>query len=174
MLVSRSADTFRRRARGQVRGKISPGPIPRSAVGPDRPPAAAPDVPRPVSQRPLTPIASNGDAASVRPHATSSPTHPTARARTPHVPSLGDLGLCSVPVEDAFADTDLALIVTAHHGVDHELIASRTPAVLDLRGVLSGGRASHVVGLYEPKARDAHRRKNTGGGGRRITTRHAR
>jgi UDP-N-acetyl-D-glucosamine dehydrogenase len=63
------------------------------------------------------------------------------------VSSLGDLGLCSVPFEDALADLDLALIVTAHPGVDHELIASRAPAVLDLRGVLSGVWASHVARL---------------------------
>jgi UDP-N-acetyl-D-glucosamine dehydrogenase len=71
----------------------------------------------------------------------------TARARAPYVPSPGDLGLCSVPFEDALTGVELALIVTAHPGVDHELIASRAPAVLDLRGVLSGVRASHVMGL---------------------------
>jgi hypothetical protein len=75
---------------------------------------------------------------------TGSPT-PVPVATAP--PGLGDLELCSVPFEDALADLDLGLIVTAHPGVDHELIASRTPVVLDLRGVLSGVRASHVARL---------------------------
>ena len=43
----------------------------------------------------------------------------------PHVPELGELGLRSVPLEQALADADLALIVTAHPEVDHELIATR-------------------------------------------------
>jgi len=38
------------------------------------------------------------------------------------------------PFEDALANTNLALIVTAHPGVGHELIAERASAVLDLRG----------------------------------------
>ena len=56
------------------------------------------------------------------------------------MPSLGDLGLHSVPFEDALASVDLALIVTAHPGVDHELIASpgeaRVPPVLFVRELL--------------------------------------
>jgi UDP-N-acetyl-D-glucosamine dehydrogenase len=71
----------------------------------------------------------------------------TVSYHDPHVPALGDLELSSVPFEDALTDVDLALIVTAHPGVDHELIASRAPAVLDLRGVVSRVRGAHVVGL---------------------------
>jgi UDP-N-acetyl-D-glucosamine dehydrogenase len=63
------------------------------------------------------------------------------------VPSLNDLGLCSVPFEDALASVNLALIVTAHPSVDHELIASRAPAVLDLRGVTRSTSAENVVRL---------------------------
>ncbi len=38
----------------------------------------------------------------------------------PHVPELPELGLRSVPLEEALRDADLALIVTAHPTVDHE------------------------------------------------------
>jgi UDP-N-acetyl-D-glucosamine dehydrogenase len=37
----------------------------------------------------------------------------------PHVPALADLDLRSSSFDDALADSDLALIVTAHPGVDH-------------------------------------------------------
>ena len=57
------------------------------------------------------------------------------RYHDPHVPALPALGLRHVPFEDALADVDLALIVTAHPSVDHELIARRARLVLDLRGV---------------------------------------
>jgi len=60
----------------------------------------------------------------------------------PHVPVLGELGLESVALEDALRDSDLAVIVTAHPGVDHELIARRARLVLDLRGVT---RAAEVA-----------------------------
>ncbi len=69
----------------------------------------------------------------------------------PHVPALGELGLESVPLESALADCDLALIVTAHPNVDHELIARRARLVLDLRGVTRGAPeaagASNIVRL---------------------------
>ncbi len=56
----------------------------------------------------------------------------------PHVPELGELGLRSVPIEQALADADLAVIVTAHPEVDHELIATRARLTVDLRGVTRG------------------------------------
>jgi UDP-N-acetyl-D-glucosamine dehydrogenase len=65
----------------------------------------------------------------------------------PHVPSLADLGLSSVPLEDALHETDLAVIVTAHPSVDHKLIAERAPSVIDLRGVLRGVDVANVVRL---------------------------
>ncbi|MHB1537999.1 MAG: nucleotide sugar dehydrogenase [Solirubrobacteraceae bacterium] len=52
--------------------------------------------------------------------------------------------------EEALEGIDLAVIVTAHPGVDHEAIAERADAVVDLRGVLRGlprGVPSSVVGL---------------------------
>ena len=53
----------------------------------------------------------------------------------PHVPALSELGLRSLPLDEALADADLALIVTAHPSVDHELVARRARLVVDLRGV---------------------------------------
>jgi UDP-N-acetyl-D-glucosamine dehydrogenase len=40
-----------------------------------------------------------------------------------------------VALEEALQDADLALIVTAHPGVDHELVFQRARLVVDLRGV---------------------------------------
>ncbi|HTW43671.1 MAG TPA: nucleotide sugar dehydrogenase [Solirubrobacteraceae bacterium] len=65
----------------------------------------------------------------------------------PHVPSLSELGLASTPLEDAVADADLALIVTAHPGVDNELIAQRAHLVVDLRGVTRASSTANVVRL---------------------------
>jgi UDP-N-acetyl-D-glucosamine dehydrogenase len=66
----------------------------------------------------------------------------------PHVPALPELGLTSTPLERTLADADLALIVTAHPGVDHEEIARRARLVVDLRGVTRrSGAAENVVRL---------------------------
>ncbi|HTA33800.1 MAG TPA: nucleotide sugar dehydrogenase [Solirubrobacteraceae bacterium] len=65
----------------------------------------------------------------------------------PHVPVLADFGLTSTPLEDAVADADLAVIVTAHPEVDNELIARRARLVLDLRGVTRSSSATNVVRL---------------------------
>ena len=66
----------------------------------------------------------------------------------PHVAELAEFGLRSVPLEEAVADTDLALIVTAHPEVDHDLIARRARLVVDLRGVTrSSDSANNVVRL---------------------------
>ena len=53
----------------------------------------------------------------------------------PHVPELPDLDLRSGPLDAALEGIDLAVIVTAHPGVDHGEVVQRAPAVLDLRGV---------------------------------------
>jgi UDP-N-acetyl-D-glucosamine dehydrogenase len=68
----------------------------------------------------------------------------------PHVPALSEFALASTPLQEALADADLALIVTAHPGVDHELIARRARLVLDLRGVtraLGAASTANVVTL---------------------------
>jgi UDP-N-acetyl-D-glucosamine dehydrogenase len=69
------------------------------------------------------------------------------RYHDPYVPSLAEFALTSTPLEDAVADADLALIVTAHPGVDHELIARRARLVLDLRGVTRASSNANVVKL---------------------------
>jgi UDP-N-acetyl-D-glucosamine dehydrogenase len=65
----------------------------------------------------------------------------------PHVPALAEFDLTSTPLEDAVANADLAVIVTAHPEVDHELIAQRARLVLDLRGVTRSSGATNVVRL---------------------------
>jgi UDP-N-acetyl-D-glucosamine dehydrogenase len=65
----------------------------------------------------------------------------------PHVASLSDFGLTSTPLEGVLGDADLALIVTAHPSVDHDLIARRARLVVDLRGVTRASHAASVVRL---------------------------
>jgi UDP-N-acetyl-D-glucosamine dehydrogenase len=70
------------------------------------------------------------------------------RYHDPHVPALAEFGLASVPLEEALGDVDLALIVTAHPEVDHEMVARRARLVVDLRGVTRGvGALPNVVRL---------------------------
>ncbi len=65
----------------------------------------------------------------------------------PHVPELAELSLRSTPLDQALADADLALIVTAHPDVDHGAIARRARLVVDLRGVTRSVAAANVVRL---------------------------
>jgi UDP-N-acetyl-D-glucosamine dehydrogenase len=65
----------------------------------------------------------------------------------PHVPALTDFALSSTPLDAALADADLALIVTAHPSVDHDLVARRARLVVDLRGVTRSSPLSSVVRL---------------------------
>ena len=65
----------------------------------------------------------------------------------PHVPALAEFSLESIPLQDVITDADLALIVTAHPSVDHELVARRARLVVDLRGVTGGVADAHVVRL---------------------------
>src|SRR5206468_1158497 len=65
----------------------------------------------------------------------------------PHVASLTELSLTSSPLEEALADADLTVIVTAHPSVDHDLVARRARLVLDLRGVTSAAGAANVERL---------------------------
>jgi UDP-N-acetyl-D-glucosamine dehydrogenase len=65
----------------------------------------------------------------------------------PHVPSLPEFALTSTPLEQAVAEADLALIVTAHPGVDHEMIARRVRLVVDLRGVTRSSSTANIVRL---------------------------
>jgi UDP-N-acetyl-D-glucosamine dehydrogenase len=62
----------------------------------------------------------------------------------PHVPELPEFGLRHVELGD---ECDLAVIVTAHPGVDHGAVVEQSPAVLDLRGVTRALRAEKVQQL---------------------------
>jgi UDP-N-acetyl-D-glucosamine dehydrogenase len=65
----------------------------------------------------------------------------------PHVPGLVEFDLQSVALEQAVADADLTLIVTAHPSVDHDLVVRSSKLVLDLRGVTRTTPAANVVRL---------------------------
>jgi UDP-N-acetyl-D-glucosamine dehydrogenase len=69
------------------------------------------------------------------------------RYHDPHVPALTDFALSSTPLEEAVTDADLALIVTAHPTVDHDLLARRARLVVDLRGVTRSSGVPGVVRL---------------------------
>ncbi|MGC2374030.1 MAG: UDP binding domain-containing protein [Solirubrobacteraceae bacterium] len=69
------------------------------------------------------------------------------RYHDPHVPTLPDYGLSNIPLDEALHDADLVLIVTAHPGVDHELVLQRARLVVDLRGITRGTRVENVVRL---------------------------
>ena len=62
----------------------------------------------------------------------------------PHVPVLDDFGLSSVGLDEGLASADLAVIVTAHPGVDHDDIARRAPLTLDLRGATRESESATV------------------------------
>src|SRR5438132_9154363 len=47
----------------------------------------------------------------------------------PHVPALAEFGLTSTALEELVTDADLVVIVTAHAGVDHDLVAKRARLV---------------------------------------------
>jgi UDP-N-acetyl-D-glucosamine dehydrogenase len=68
------------------------------------------------------------------------------RYHDPYVPALAALDMTSVEdLEAALLDTDLAVIVTAHPGIDFPAVAATVPTV-DLRGVLHERRAVVTAG----------------------------
>jgi UDP-N-acetyl-D-glucosamine dehydrogenase len=64
-----------------------------------------------------------------------------------HVGALERFGLRSLPLEEALDGAELALIVTAHAGIDYHAVAAHAACVLDLRGVTRPGTAANVVRL---------------------------
>jgi UDP-N-acetyl-D-glucosamine dehydrogenase len=64
-----------------------------------------------------------------------------------HVPSLPTFGLESVPLDDAVAEADAVVLVTAHPEVDHAAVATRSALFVDLRGVTRGLRVENLVRL---------------------------
>jgi UDP-N-acetyl-D-glucosamine dehydrogenase len=65
----------------------------------------------------------------------------------PHVPELTELGLRASSFDDALDGADLAVIVTAHPGVDHGAVVAHAPQVLDLRGVTRSLHDARVTQL---------------------------
>jgi len=65
----------------------------------------------------------------------------------PHVAELKDLQLTSVPLEEALESCDIAVIVTVHPSVDHQLVMSQAPRTLDLRGISRGSTDGAVIRL---------------------------
>ena len=63
----------------------------------------------------------------------------------PFVPAVSDSELRGVGFDEALDRCDLAVIVTAHPGVDHDAIAERAPLVVDLRGVTRGARRTVLL-----------------------------
>ncbi len=63
------------------------------------------------------------------------------------VPELGDFGLGSQPLESTLDGADVVVIVTAHPGLDVDLVVSTAPLVVDFRGVTRGKEAPNLVRL---------------------------
>ena len=64
-----------------------------------------------------------------------------------YVPALADFDLRSEPLADALDDCDVAVIVTAHPGLDLDLVTDRAPIIVDFRGVTAGKYSREVVRL---------------------------
>jgi UDP-N-acetyl-D-glucosamine dehydrogenase len=65
----------------------------------------------------------------------------------PFAAELPELGLSSVPLDEALQASDLAAIVTAHPGVDYEAVAAAVPLVVDFRGVTREIDAANLIRL---------------------------
>jgi UDP-N-acetyl-D-glucosamine dehydrogenase len=65
----------------------------------------------------------------------------------PHVPDLPEFSLASSDLDQALADCDLAVIVTAHPELDYAKVVEKAPLILDLRGVTRGMDSSKVTQL---------------------------
>jgi UDP-N-acetyl-D-glucosamine dehydrogenase len=63
------------------------------------------------------------------------------------VPDLTDFGLRSEPLDQALDGADVAVIVTAHPGLDVERIVRDAPLVVDFRGVTRGIEAPNLERL---------------------------
>ena len=65
----------------------------------------------------------------------------------PYVPELRALGLQSTELDEALADADAVVLVTAHPGIDHLAIARDASLFVDLRGVTRGVTSDNLVRL---------------------------
>jgi UDP-N-acetyl-D-glucosamine dehydrogenase len=58
----------------------------------------------------------------------------------PHVAALPRQGLASVPLDEAaLREHDVSVVVTAHDGIDWDMVAREAPLVVDLRNVIPEG-----------------------------------
>jgi len=65
----------------------------------------------------------------------------------PYVPDLPDFDLSSIELAEGLREAELAVIVTAHPGVDHDQILAQVPQTLDLRGITRRTAAPNAVRL---------------------------
>jgi UDP-N-acetyl-D-glucosamine dehydrogenase len=63
------------------------------------------------------------------------------------VPTLPEFGIGSEPLGSVLEGCDVAVIVTAHPGVDLDLLVERAPLVVDFRGATAGKVAGKLVRL---------------------------
>ena len=76
----------------------------------------------------------------------------------PHVPELPEFGLRNAELDAVLSSLDLAVIVTAHPGIDYSAVAERAPAMLDLRGVMRPHATRGSRGRCAPPERRPKRR----------------
>jgi UDP-N-acetyl-D-glucosamine dehydrogenase len=69
------------------------------------------------------------------------------RYHDPYVPELSGLKLQSVSLEQATADADAVVLVTAHPDIDHLAIAEAASLFIDLRGVTRPMRQDNLLRL---------------------------
>ena len=65
----------------------------------------------------------------------------------PFVPGLKEFDLHSLSLEEAVADADALVLVTAHPGIDYFALAGEASLFVDLRGVTRGLQAKNVIRL---------------------------
>ncbi len=65
----------------------------------------------------------------------------------PYVPALPELGLSNVPLHPAASEADAVVLVTAHPGIDHAELATRSKLFVDLRGVTRGTNIENLIRL---------------------------
>ena len=83
------------------------------------------------------------------------------------MPELPQFGLASTELDEALAGADVALIVTAHPGIDHNAIAARMPTV-DFRGVTRTRAARGAPAGSAAVPCEQSRRAHGGGGMKRL------
>jgi UDP-N-acetyl-D-glucosamine dehydrogenase len=67
------------------------------------------------------------------------------RYHDPYVPSLPDLGLTSVSLDEAVDEADVVVLVTPHAGIDYVELAHNARLFVDLRGVTRGQHAPNII-----------------------------